>query len=138
MQSCALAEDKRVSDCFQTTRPVLFDLWDRLQTLQCKFAFQQELMLFYLSEPWLRAKKVLDIGCGNGHYLDLLFDRFPDKRYSGIDVSSELIESAERTSKIPGVQYKALNLFDCQGHYDALLMRLFLQHLPNSVAVLEE
>ncbi|MGZ5837698.1 MAG: class I SAM-dependent methyltransferase, partial [Xanthobacteraceae bacterium] len=37
---------------------------------------------------------VLEIGCGTGHNLILAADRYPDARFYGIDVSTEMLTSA--------------------------------------------
>ena len=77
----------------------LDELWDELQILQADFAIAQELPLYYQSPEWHKSEKVLDVGCGNGHYLNLLNNYFPDKKYFGVDVSSELISIFEFREK---------------------------------------
>ena len=39
---------------------------------------------------------VLDAGCGTGAVIELLHEKYPDKQYTGIDISSKMIEVAQR------------------------------------------
>ena len=41
----------------------------------------------------LKAKKVMDVGCGKGRYLRILQNRFPESRLYGIDLSEKMLES---------------------------------------------
>lgn len=45
------------------------------------------------SEPW---QSVLDAGCGTGAVLYLLHEKYPDKSYTGIDLSEKMIETAKK------------------------------------------
>lgn len=44
----------------------------------------------------LRGQEVLDVGCGLGHFHDFLRTRFPDARYTGVDLSPRMVEAARK------------------------------------------
>ena len=72
--------------------------------------------------------KVLDIGCGNGRFLQGLID----KNYSGFGIELPS-KSAERASRVPGLNLKTGQLCkDDFGEYffDALTMWHVIEHLP--------
>ena len=43
---------------------------------------------------WRDAERVLDVGCGNGFFLNQLADAFPDKEYLGVDVNAGVLALA--------------------------------------------
>jgi len=124
------------SSAFNTHSLRLQELWDELQILQADFAISQELPIYYQSPVWHESKNILDVGCGNGHYLELLNNYFPNKDYYGVDVSGELISLAKERLTEEKFKFIACNYFSYQGMHDVVVMRLFLQHLPDPIAVI--
>ncbi len=61
-----------------------------------------------------------------------LWSLFPDKQYTGVDISSEFIELARANLSGLPVQLRAQDYFAVTGVYDFVIMRLFWQHLPQS------
>lgn len=116
---------------FDTRETLILKIWDRMQRIQTDFAFSQELSLYYTMPQWHDAKSVLDVGCGNGYYLRRLANEFPDKTYLGVDISSELLNIAERESLGSNVSFQMGDLFSVEGQYDCVVMRLLLQHLDD-------
>lgn len=58
----------------------------------------------YLESSGLKdAKRVLDIGTGNGHFLLRLAERHPDKKFIGAEVSESLASSAHDAIKKSGL-----------------------------------
>jgi SAM-dependent methyltransferase len=123
--------DKSTDPHFASADPELLRIWDDLQRWQTDFCFPLELPTYYTSQSWLNANSVLDIGTGNGYYLARLMEKFPDKKYSGIDSSVEFIEIARREHRNKPAFFDCANLFEWTGQYDFVLMRLLLQHVPN-------
>lgn len=76
---------------------------------------------------------VLDAGCGTGAVLSLLHEKYPDKHYTGIDLSEKMIEVA-RHKAIPGVEFVQ---GDCEelpfadNSFDAVLCSMSFHHYPN-------
>lgn len=116
---------------FETQDSSLFQIWDEIQCVQANFCFAQEISAYYMSESWTkRAKNVLDVGTGNGYFLKMISECFPDKSYTGVDISKELIEKAVRDQGNSNISYAVQNYFDVKGQFDFIIMRLFWQHLP--------
>ena len=76
---------------------------------------------------------LLDCGCGTAPMLTLLQRKYPDRRYTGIDLTPEMIEAA-RAKRMPGV---ALVVGDCEhlpfpaNAFDAVICCQSFHHYPN-------
>jgi len=123
---------------FQTSDLSISGIWDLLQRTQADLTFFQDLGFFYGSPEWLAAKTVIDLGTGNGYYLSRLASHFPEKKYLGLDKSSELIQTAERDVSRAVINFVCCDLFDAPGTYEFATMRLLLQHLSDLDAVLSK
>ena len=110
--------------------------WDLLQRLQTDFCIDLEWPYFYQSDDWHKARSVLDIGCGNGYYLAQIASRFPDKEYTGYDISEDFIEIARRDFDSRGIKFGVGDAHAVEGKYDFILARLVFQHLPDPENVL--
>ena len=116
---------------FDTRNQHLLYIWDEIQRVQTDFCFAQELSAYYMSDYWINiARSVLDVGTGNGYFLRRLLGRFPDRDYTGIDISKELIDIAKSNLKNTCIHIVAQDYFAVTGVYDFVIMRLFWQHLP--------
>lgn len=81
---------------------------------------------------------VLDVGCGTGAVLALLHEKYPDRRYVGLDLTPEMIEVA-RTKVTPGMEFvvgDAENLPFDEASFDAVLCSNSFHHYPNPAAFL--
>ena len=127
-------EKKRGDDAkFDTSKKQLLQIWDELQRLQTELCFDQEISAYYMSDHWMDdARSVLDVGTGNGYFLNKIRELFPHKHYSGIDISRELIDIAKSNTTNSSIRLQAEDYFDVEGKYDFIIMRLFWQHLPLS------
>jgi SAM-dependent methyltransferase len=121
---------------FDTRDAYLALLWDSMQRDQVDFAVNQDLAAYYTSPQWRRARQVLDLGTGNGYYLERIASHFPEKRYRGIDTSPEMIALAHQLTLDGRIEFETRDVFEETGQYDFVIMRLLLQHLPNPEAVL--
>ncbi|MBR3666240.1 MAG: class I SAM-dependent methyltransferase [Ruminococcus sp.] len=76
---------------------------------------------------------LLDCGCGTGPMLALLHRKYPDKHYTGIDLTPKMIEVAKR-KKMKGVD---LVVGDCENlpfddnSFDAVICCESFHHYPN-------
>lgn len=123
------------SPVFETSDNRLNKIWIELQKVQVEFSFAQELMMYHISPHWANAKTVVELGSGTGYHLGRLADRFPDKSYSAIDISPELTAYARQNE--PQIDhFQACDVYKLEGHYDFCILRLFLQHLPDTDQVL--
>lgn len=111
--------------------------WDLLQRLQADFCMDLEWPYYYQEPGWHAAKTMLDIGCGNGYYLGKLAERFPDKAYTGYDISKEFIEIARERHDPDRIKFGIGDAHAVKGQYDFILARLVFQHLPDPEHVLK-
>jgi ubiquinone/menaquinone biosynthesis C-methylase UbiE len=126
---------EKADPVFNYASPELVVLWDRIQRAQAEFGYRQEISALYGEEAWLRARSVVDVGTGNGWWLSRIAARFPEKKYAGFDLASELIDRARarhgaRISRLLCCSHHAASeLFGEK--FDFLTARLFLQHVPD-------
>ena len=110
--------------------------WDDLLDLQVR-AFSSHEMEFLSNWPkWNNIESVIDIGCGNGSYLSKLSSLYPEKSYSGLDISKELITLAKERNKDLEFVWGDFFSFYKGKKYDLIIMRFIVQHLKNFPAVL--
>ncbi|MBF0106003.1 MAG: methyltransferase domain-containing protein [Deltaproteobacteria bacterium] len=79
-------------------------------------------------------KRVLDIGCGNGHHLKNLKALFPDSSWVGIDINSQLIKKAGQLHEgSKDVTFKNISVFDYKpdAPFDAVFSTITLQYLAD-------
>ena len=112
-------------------------IWNELNIYQTDFCLPQELCLYYSSPAWLAADSVLDIGTGNGYYLNKLSNNFPDKKYLGIDHVANYIYLAKKHYSAQNLSFQVDSLEDVNGSFDFVIMRLLLQHLTNAESSLD-
>jgi SAM-dependent methyltransferase len=121
-----------------TSSKAALSQWDDVLGLQVDLFLAHELGFLQQFAPWRSARSVLDVGCGNGYYLAKLAPFFPDKSYTGLDVSEELIALARRFRGRPGLRFTAGDFFRFEPEHrvDLVLMRFLVQHLTDFDAVL--
>lgn len=75
---------------------------------------------------------VLDCGCGTGPMLELLQAKYPDKRYTGLDITPEMIRKAQ-SKKLPNTKFV---VGDCENlpfapeSFDAVICSNSFHHYP--------
>lgn len=111
--------------------------WDRLMRLQVDFILPLELVYFFGSEDWSAARRVLDLGTGNGYYLSRLSDYFSSKHYTGLDINPEYISIASRElGKSLDAKFGVRSAFDLDpqqdGTFDFVIARALVQHLDDT------
>lgn len=125
------ASTGRTAGLLDTSQSLAHLQWSQLLELQVAAFFATELKALLSSPGWRKASRVLDGGCGNGYYLSQLRAYFPDKDYSGVDLSREHIEAARSNPQLSGTKLLHANLFDLETEelFDAIMLRLVVQHL---------
>jgi len=102
--------------------------------------------------PWVQpgvdfsaCASVLEVGCGVGAQLRVLLDRFPQVRYSGVDLSAEQLAQARRilagplaAGRVELVQASAFRLPFPDASFDGACTFWVLEHLDNHPALLRE
>ena len=79
---------------------------------------------------------LLDCGCGTAPMLSLLSERYPERRYTGIDLSPNMIAAA----RAKGLQNASFILGDCErlpfadNSFDAVICSMSFHHYPDPKA----
>ena len=78
---------------------------------------------------------VLDAGCGTGAVIALLAEKYPEKHYTGIDLSPKMIEvaSAKKTENAVFVCGDCENLPFKDNSFDAITCSMSFHHYPHPV-----
>lgn len=83
---------------------------------------------------------VLDVGCGTGPVIELLCEKYPEKRFVGLDLTPVMIEAAQAKG-LPNAEFvvgDAENLPFADESFDALLCSNSFHHYPNPGMFLRE
>lgn len=123
----------------ESTLPRIGYVWADLLSLQVELTLPVELPCYYGEMGWHAARSVVDLGTGNGYYLRRLQERFPDKRYLGIDIEPSLIDAAREShgNDPDGLSFQVADIFDFRGSFSAIVCRLVAQHLRRPEALAE-
>jgi len=105
--------------------------WKEHLELQTKVLESVDAKYIFPSKGWQSARKVLDIGCGEGSHFLRIQSQYPDKSYTGIDVDKDAISMAQ--AKTSEVLFLAKDLYSYTPtqEFDFAIARLLIQHLPN-------
>ena len=107
-------------------------LWDKLFTTQIDVGFPVEVPYLYRSSHWDSAKRVIDLGTGNGHFLLRISKLFPKKKYVGVDKSRKFIDFAGRASSREKITFICQDIFKIrQNSFDYAIMRALVQHMDD-------
>lgn len=81
-------------------------------------------------EPW---ESLLDAGCGPAPMITLLSDKYPDRHYTGIDLTPKMIEQAQG-KKLPNATFvvgDCENLPFEENSFDVIICANSFHHYPN-------
>jgi ubiquinone/menaquinone biosynthesis C-methylase UbiE len=80
-------------------------------------------------------KRILELGCGSGHFTTALAETWPDAAITGVDLSARMLEHAWRTANLNGWSWdlrqanaEATGL--PEGHFDLVTSYILLHELP--------
>lgn len=125
---------------------IMKSIFQKLEELDLKDVIDAQFKI-QVDAPWPReaecleyhglkdARSVLDIGTGNGYFMCRLAERYPEKRFTGIEVSEELIAIAQKAAEERGLANVSFVNASCPlpeitGSYDFALARLALYCAP--------
>lgn len=83
-------------------------------------------------------QNLLDVGCGTGPMIELLVKEFPDRNYTGIDLTPRMIEVAQ-AKNLPYTRFlvgDSENLPFTENTFDAVICTNSFHHYPNPQAFL--
>ena len=83
-------------------------------------------------------RDLLDVGCGTGPMIELLLQRYPRRRYTGLDITPEMIAAARR-KRLPNAEFvvgDSERLPFADGRFDAVICANSFHHYPDPQAFL--
>lgn len=101
----------------------------RMLTVTTDLFVEQERTLF-LHRLGKNVARALDIGCGNGAYMEKIHTRFPDIELTGVEIDEDMYRQAlgRQNRKLAFVRGSYERL-DGTAPYDAVLARLVVPHI---------
>ncbi len=85
-------------------------------------------------------QELLDVGCGTGPMIELLLKKFPDRNYTGIDLTPRMIEVAQE-KKLAHTKFlvgDSENLPFPKDAFDVVVCTNSFHHYPNPQAFMNE
>lgn len=85
-------------------------------------------------------QELLDVGCGTGPLIELLLKEFPDRNYTGIDLTPRMIEVAQE-KKLAHTKFligDSEHLPFADNTFDAIICTNSFHHYPNPQAFMKE
>ena len=79
---------------------------------------------------------VLDCGCGTGPMVEILTEKYPDKQYTGLDLTPEMIKKAQEKN-LPNTEFiigDCENLPFADESFDVIICTNSFHHYPNPQA----
>jgi SAM-dependent methyltransferase len=125
------------------------DLWDshwkdydRANTRNPAQSYRQELMLRLLNDGTAASRRLLDIGSGNGAFLEAAARRWPEAELRGLELSESAVAYARR--RLPSATFRVCDLLDPAalgadeaGWATHAVCSEVLEHLDSPIALLE-
>lgn len=125
----------------ELSKAAICDVWNAFLNVQSNLYFGKEVDLIARNNFWQTARNVLDIGSGNGIYLNKLATKFVDKNYLGIEKQPHLVEQANKQFGRFGLAFREgdAEIYNKEqaGLFDVVSFCVSLQHLQNPRVALE-
>jgi ubiquinone/menaquinone biosynthesis C-methylase UbiE len=108
--------------------------------LQVKISFSEH-QDFLIRHGFNECSQILDVGCGNGTFVQRLALDHPDIYFTGIDKRKQCIESGQKRVR-ENLTFFQVDMFAREStfdfsRFDGILMRYFLLHVDHSQKILE-
>ena len=84
-------------------------------------------------KKYLHKKDVLDFGCGDGEFLNILKKKKITKSFQGVEIRPS---SLKKLQKLKITAYKSI--FDFKKKFDVICMYHVLEHLPNPTEIIND
>ncbi len=124
-----ISKQGKIYEIYQTNNPIILYLAKRFQK-------RIEQLLKSINAMDLNG---LDIGCGEGHMLNMLINKKIISNIKGIDLDAERISYSKE--KFPHIDVSIMDIYDIDykslGEYDYIIATEILEHLPDPIEALE-
>lgn len=115
---------------------IVIELYAQMLEAQAQLQFPFE-RFFYAEAGWREARAVVDFGSGDGTYLDLLAQEFPQKQYFGVEIDDQMRSIAKQKCRHDNISFhKSLAEIEAPAA-DFFLMRYVVMHLEDRTQVFE-
>ena len=87
----------------------------------------------YFEEEQYYPDNILDVGCGNGRFLDFVAKKLTGFKYLGIDSSRELLQIAKQKYQSKSVRFEyhdLRNQIKLKDYYELIVIFAVLHHIP--------
>ena len=110
---------------------IIAEAWNNLLKYQTELTYNHDLQTLSKIAGWSEVTKIVDIGCGNGYYMNKLAAKHPGKDFFGIDISKPLIKIAKDNFQNNNKKFFNVPLESINSHigFDFAISRLLLQHI---------
>lgn len=85
--------------------------------------------------PAQNVRVAVDLGCGPGNSTEVLADRFPQARVTGLDSSDDMVEAARKRLPKIGFDVADIDTWNPAEEFDVILANASLQWLPDHSAL---
>lgn len=113
---------------------MLMEFYARMLEAQAEIQFPFEQFLF-ADSVWRDARVIVDFGCGDGSYLGLLAQRYPKKRYFGVEIDDTMRAIAERKRRHVNISFHRSLSELGDSLADFVVMRYVVMHLEDRARV---
>jgi SAM-dependent methyltransferase len=122
--------DQEEIDLHDKYRSGVFDLELDVDSAFHRMRIENTLLLLeHFKRSGGKLSRLLDVGCGMGHFLEAVRKRFPDLEATGLEISlTALQRAAERIPGSESVLADAHNPPFSPGYFDAILLNNVLEH----------
>ncbi|AOB29652.1 trans-aconitate methyltransferase [Bordetella sp. H567] len=106
------------------------DKWSSKQYLMFENERTRPVRDLLSAVPTAEARQVIDLGCGPGNSTEVLAQRFPSARVSGLDSSADMIAAARK--RMPEVHFEVADIhaWKAPSTYDVILSNAVFQWVP--------
>jgi SAM-dependent methyltransferase len=101
--------------------------------------FQRHLAAYQFLLPFVRGKRVLDLGCGEGYGTDVLASAA--REAAGVDLAPEAIYHARRKYRRDNLRFLYMDIYDLkleEGSFDVVVSLQVIEHLHQPDRFMEE
>lgn len=105
-----------------------YQSYSKMLNIQVNMCFPFE-QVFFDNIGLHNMQNIAEVGCGNGCFLNILSQNYPDSRFYGFDINEELIKIA--VSEHNKLNFQVGTVDSINSNYDLLILRLIMHQLEN-------